>query len=458
MASPFAVRGLLEGFYGVPFTHPERIDLIRFAGQHDFNAYLYAPKNDRQHRNRWWEPYPRRQLDQFAEAVQVGEQASVAFWYALGPGVSIAYADPADLARVMAKLTTLFDCGVRHFVLALDDLRPELVHPADRDCFATHTQAQAHLCNQVFACLQALDPACRLAMVPTEYHGSAPFPATLAELGQLLEPEIDVFYTGPQVCSPEILVPDALSFGGWAGRPPLIWDNYPVNDLGMRAELHLGPIRNRDAGLARVTRGVFANLMPQAEASKLALLTYAEYLVDPKGYDPDAALERAVIELAGPESAPHLLRLVENSLASCLWDAEPQPLAGLVEAALQALEAGESAASNPAVQALDAYLTDLDEAQYHLINRLENLALRNNLLPWIEQLDNWTQMARNGLRILRGLERGEPDRLALHLFREYRQAALTHPKRIAGRLLEPLGGWVEIQIERRDEPALAHEE
>jgi hypothetical protein len=34
--SPFAVRGVIEGFYGAYFTFPERRDLIRFLGRHGF--------------------------------------------------------------------------------------------------------------------------------------------------------------------------------------------------------------------------------------------------------------------------------------------------------------------------------------------------------------------------------------------------------------------------------------
>jgi hypothetical protein len=44
--------GVVEGFYGVFYTFPQRNDLIRFIGSHGYNAYLYAPKNDRQHRIR----------------------------------------------------------------------------------------------------------------------------------------------------------------------------------------------------------------------------------------------------------------------------------------------------------------------------------------------------------------------------------------------------------------------
>ena len=71
MTSPFRVRGVIEGFYGPFYTHPERLSLLEFLGARGFNFYLYAPKNDRQHRARWREPYAEKILAQFSEAVRV---------------------------------------------------------------------------------------------------------------------------------------------------------------------------------------------------------------------------------------------------------------------------------------------------------------------------------------------------------------------------------------------------
>ena len=31
--SPFAIRGVIEGFYGNPWTHEQRLDCIRFIGR-----------------------------------------------------------------------------------------------------------------------------------------------------------------------------------------------------------------------------------------------------------------------------------------------------------------------------------------------------------------------------------------------------------------------------------------
>ena len=58
-------RGVIEGFYGRPFSHEQRLGLIRFIGAHGFNCYAYAPKNDPLHRERWRDPYPADEIARF---------------------------------------------------------------------------------------------------------------------------------------------------------------------------------------------------------------------------------------------------------------------------------------------------------------------------------------------------------------------------------------------------------
>jgi hypothetical protein len=70
----------------------------------------------------------------------------------------------------------------------------------------------------------------------------------------------------------------------------------------MTDQLHIGPIRGRDAELAMATSGVLVNAALQPEAGLIPLGTWAEYLRDPAGYDPDAAFERALARVAGEDA------------------------------------------------------------------------------------------------------------------------------------------------------------
>ena len=103
---------------------------------------------------------------------------------------------------------------------------------------------------------------------------------------------------------------------------PLYWDNYPVNDVAMIHEAHLGPYRGRDPLLDRFSVGVMANAMEHAEASKIALATIADYLWAPASYDPERSWQRALAEAGGPD-AWALQCFADTVRGSCL--AEPDP-------------------------------------------------------------------------------------------------------------------------------------
>ncbi|WP_269744652.1 beta-N-acetylglucosaminidase domain-containing protein [Saccharomonospora cyanea] len=64
------LRGTIEGFYGSPWTHTERLDQLAFYGDVKFNTYVYAPKDDPYHRDRWREPYPADKLAELGELVR----------------------------------------------------------------------------------------------------------------------------------------------------------------------------------------------------------------------------------------------------------------------------------------------------------------------------------------------------------------------------------------------------
>ena len=436
--SPFATRGVIEGFYGVYYNFPERNDLIRFIGQHGFNLYIYAPKNDRQHRNRWWEPYPKKIMDQFALTNQIAQEAGVEFCYAISPAVSMSYASAEDYERIQAKLLPFFRLGVRNFALLLDDISPALEETAPDLRHARLPVAQADLCNRLYDWLQDLDLSCKLSMCPTEYHGLAPFPAALQELGQCLDPRIDVFYTGPEICSERITTRDAQEFAQAIGRPPLIWDNYPVNDLQMEPELHIGPITGRDPHLFHEVRGIVVNLMIQAEASKIPLITYADYLASPQRYQPTRSWESALLEIAGNDSYLPLHRFAENSLGSCLQMPATAELDDQVQAALVSLRSGVPAGASLAFNDLKMYLLELDEACYHLLNRMDNLALRQNLIPWIVSLDRWQRAGQDALEMIEACEAGLGcEQTRQHLL-DYLRMIRAGNKRIGGEALKAI--------------------
>jgi hyaluronoglucosaminidase len=111
------VRGVIEGFYGPPWTHDERLDLIRFCGEQGFNTWVHAPKDEPQHRRLWRERYPDGELELLAELVGEASRAGVEFVYAIAPGLDLCYSNESEFETLLAKCAQLQTIGVRSFQL-----------------------------------------------------------------------------------------------------------------------------------------------------------------------------------------------------------------------------------------------------------------------------------------------------------------------------------------------------
>lgn len=431
--SPFALRGVIEAFYGTFYAVPERNDMIQFLGRRGFNFYAYGPKNDRQHRMRWWDPYPDDVLREFGRTIEVARRSGVRFCYTISFGVPPSYATSEDFTVVTEKFRRFYDLGCRDFGILLDDAPTGFAHDVNRRAFASVAAAHADFCNRVLEWIGRLPEQCTLLMTPTEYHAVPPFSDYLHDLGRLLAPEIAVCYTGRDICSPTITVADADAFASVVGRKPLIWDNYPVNDLQMRPQLHLGPLRGRDPNLYTAVSGMMFNPMIQAEASKIPLVTIGEYLSDPERYDPQVAWEMALREVAGERGYAPIRTFAENCLASCLQPDEAPETDRLAAAALASVRRGERAEDSEAVSALSHYLDQLDEAIYQIRNRVSNVSLRQNILPWVDSLDEKLWLGRRALTLFRAYQAGDAVPRMVTWLQESLEEVHANPRSIGGR-------------------------
>ena len=337
------VRGVIEGFYGEPWSQEERLDLIRFCGRHGLNTWVHAPKDDPYHRKLWREPYPDADLEQLAELVREAERHGVEFAYAIAPGLDVCYSSDAEFETLLRKCEQLRGIGVRSFQLLWDDIEHELPHEADRKLYGHEERpsaaAQAPFCNRFAREWEQPGP---LAVCPMGYAGTGDSPYR-AIFGPRLDPEIVVYWTGPEVVSIGI-TREALNLAVHRFRDHelLIWDNYPVNDFD-RTRLFLGPLVGRDPRIADGRcAGLIANAMVEAVPSKLALATVAEWCADPHAYDAVAAYERA-LAAHGAEVVEALRRLVARD-EDCVVSTQSLPRPGDVQELIDALELGVSPA------------------------------------------------------------------------------------------------------------------
>jgi hyaluronoglucosaminidase len=321
MARSFAIRGVVEGFYGAPWSHRARLDALDFLAARGLNAYVYAPKDDAKHRSQWRVPYDDAELARFRDLAVRADRLAVAFGFGISPGLDVTYDSPTDRAVLLDKVRPLVDAGVSWLLLLLDDI-------SLRDGLA---RGQASLATWFHTELRALRPNVQVTVCPTEYVGTRPSPY-LSELADGLPDDVDIMWTGPTVCSPTITADDAESWAKTVGRRRVIvWDNFPVNDALMTNSLHLGPYIGRDAALVETVAGVLCNPMTQAYASQVALATAMDFLGDPDGYDADTSWRRAINDVGGAR-ATALGTLARACADSPLARPATLELAGLVDA------------------------------------------------------------------------------------------------------------------------------
>jgi len=112
-------------------------------------------------------------------------------------------------------------------------------------------------------------------------------------------------WTGPRIVSASITLSHVEGIAKRLERRLILWDNYPVNDLSMSAEMHLGPLTGRDARLPQAVYGYLNNPLLQESLSFLPLATCFDYAASPARYDPEKSWRSAVRERFGGSALAH---------------------------------------------------------------------------------------------------------------------------------------------------------
>jgi protein O-GlcNAcase/histone acetyltransferase len=273
--------GVVEGFYGRPWSHNQRLHLFAQLASLGLNTYFYAPKDDLNHRAIWRELYHENQLAQFRQLVEECERHGLNFIYGLSPGLDIRFSELEEVDRITARLDQLRKLGVRHFALLFDDL-PGRMREEDRRAFSSVAAAQCHVTNAVFAAASAPDGTGRFLFCPTAYcdrmdHEQLGGPGYLDQVGQLLDPRIDILWTGPEIVSAEIPSESIERLSARLRRPPVLWDNLFANDYDLH-RLHCGPYSGRPLDLRQRVRGILLNPNNEYPINFVPLRTLAAFL------------------------------------------------------------------------------------------------------------------------------------------------------------------------------------
>jgi hyaluronoglucosaminidase len=398
----------VEGFYGDPYEFEERLAMVAFLSEVGLNTYLYAPKDDPFHRERWDEPYPSEHLDHFESVQLLAEERAVRFIFGISPGGTY---DPAagGFEALMDKLESIYARGVRHFCVLFDDV--------SGDSPGADPLVQVDLLREVWQQLQSLDGETTLCFVPNFYFGTAeqlenddpppqlftyPHPSSAYyEAYEAIPEEVSIMWTGRRVTPSTIETGEAIDFRRFVARPVVIWDNALANDLLLSRELFLGPYFGRAPELAEVVDGILINPMTQAEASKVMLFSAARAFAG-DSYEPWQAWEDAIEHAAGGGAIAALQHFAEQ-FQSHPFIGDNAESAALGEAMQRFLDDGSSDAES----ALREQLLELSGNHALLTSSSSNSALRAEIEEpsrklslladaALQVMDEWTLQQQGG--------------------------------------------------------------
>lgn len=367
-------RGVVEGFYGTPWSHQARLSQIAFYARHKMNVYIYGPKDDPWHRDKWREPYPEAEAKRISELATYARSQGVNFYWAIHPGVDIKWTEQ-DRDYLVAKLEKMYDLGVRSFAVFFDDIWGE----------GTRADKQAELLNYVDNnFIQKKHDVAPLIMCPTEYNRAwaNDEKGYLRTLGTQMNQGIEIMWTGNSV----VHCIDRESqewINQRINRKSYIWWNFPVSDF-VRDHILLGPAYGNDLDIAETMSGFVSNPMEHAEASKISLYGIADYTWNMPAYDYQADWEKGLREvLPNNYEALRTFALYNKDLGPNGHGFRREEGDELKAIAQQAL-AGQSSAR----QALALKCEELGIAVDLLLNDDSNPELLRELRPWLLQGKN----------------------------------------------------------------------
>lgn len=289
-------RGVVEGFYGTPWSFENRASQLEFYGRMKMNTYIYGPKDDPYHRSPYWrEPYPADQAAAIRELVAEAGKNKVDFVWALHPGMDIKW-NEADRKAALRKLNSMYDLGVRAFAVFFDDI----------DGDQTDAMKQVEFMNFLKKeFVDAKGDISQLLICPTEYNKGWAKTDYLDVIGANLDPSIKIMWTGNTVCGD--ITKEGLDWvNNRIKRPAYVWWNFPVSDYTL-AHLLMGPASGIDTAAQSDMSAFVSNPMEYAEASKVALYGVGQYTWNMSEYDPMKSWIRAADYIV-PE-APEAFRL-----------------------------------------------------------------------------------------------------------------------------------------------------
>jgi hyaluronoglucosaminidase len=293
--------GIIEGFYGKPWTWDEREATIAFLAPHGYRFYLYAPKADPYLRRRWQHDHPRDVADGLARLAARCAALGVRFGMGVSP-FEVRDFGAGEREALGRKLAFFDEIGVRDLAVLFDDMRGDVPGLADRQLEIAEWAAARTAADRVIVCPSYYtdDP------VLDRVFGQRP-EGYLEALGAGLDARFQIFWTGEEVCSREYSPGHLRRVADQLRRKPFLWDNYPVNDgQRMSQYVHVRGFTGRPAEMADLVAAHGVNPALQPVLTRIPALTLVESYARGDAYEYGIATRGAAVQVLGEALAERL--------------------------------------------------------------------------------------------------------------------------------------------------------
>ena len=261
------LSGIVEGFYGREWPWPERRRYAEFLASQGFNTYLYCPKGDQWLRRQWSRPWPAGQRAELEGLAALCRERGLNWGVGLSPYALYENYGGAERKRLQGKIGEIDALGGNLLAVLFDDMPGGCPDLANRQA-------------EILGDIEAWSGADVLLTCPTYYSFDPALERLFGQrpegywqrFGEQVSSRYGIFWCGNKVCPDTISREDIAPIAGELARPPVLWDNYPVND-GERASrfLHLEPLSGREPELHGSLAGHLCNPMNQPRLSMYPL-------------------------------------------------------------------------------------------------------------------------------------------------------------------------------------------
>jgi hypothetical protein len=294
--------GVIEGFFGKPWDWSARLSGVDFLRDLGYQFYIYAPKADPFLRRRWREPMPEETLRHLSELSVRGTANGISIGVGLTPFEIYLNYDVDAQTSLRSKVRQINETGAHVLCILFDDMRGNV-------------DGLPRLQADVVADICAWSSAQQFIVCPTYYSYDSrltkefgPPPKTyLRDFGQIIDPKIDIFWTGEKVISNGYSVEHLSEVATVLRRKPFIWDNSISNDSKARTgHLYLDPSANAWELPVDLVAGLAINPMNQAHLTRIALCRFQQLVVKHRAGDRASTLTDCCQDLVGPVFATQL--------------------------------------------------------------------------------------------------------------------------------------------------------